>query len=297
MNIKKGSVLPAITTPFKKDNLEIDIDAYSKHINWLLNNGVDGLVISGSTGEAPHLNREDRLKLLQSALDLIGDNKIIIAGTGAESLNRTLEYSIDASKHGAKALLIITPYYYRHNSENIIKYYREISDKLNKPILLYNFPQITGINIDVETASELIDGRKIIGIKDSSGNMINIIKLIKKLGGRGKILPGNPYISLPSIMMGADGVILAAANIIPAPLKEMINRVVDNDINDAMKIYWELIDVFNFISETGIPGIKRVLNHIMGYPIFTRPPLYPYPDDTLSRKISDICIRLNEEYK
>ncbi len=286
---------PAVATPFKNKGDKIDIDAFERHINWLLENDVDGIVISGSTGEAPHLNREERRLLTEVGRDAVGD-KILIVGTGGQTLPETLIYSNDAIDLGADILLVITPYYYRVGSEELEKYYRSVSEKLDGDILLYNFPQVTGVNIEVRTVEKLVRINNIVGIKDSSGDMPRIVKLVKAVNKEGYVLNGNAFLSLPSLVIGGHGLILAAANIAPKPIKVMMELVREGEYLSANKLYWELYDVFIYLETTGIPGIKKVLSKLIGYPVECRPPIYRSVDEIYAERIAELCKKLNKEY-
>jgi len=292
---KIEGVFPAVTTPFKDEGESLDIETFERHLNWLLDNGVDGVVVNGSTGEAPHLTRDERSILTKSARK-IAYNSLLIVGTGGISLSETLNYSKDAVINGADAILVITPFYYRIQEENIINYYTTLANNLPIPIILYNFPQLTGINLGPHLASTLIDGDKIIGIKDSSGDLIQIAKLVYLIEDRGYVLTGNPYTSHPSLIIGADGLILAVANMIPSPIKRMYEYIKDGENNKALSIYWEMFKVFLFVERYGIPGIKTVLNKMLDYPKLSRQPLNTDVDGTYAAKIAEECIYLNRNY-
>lgn len=292
---KLEGVFPAITTPFKDDGEALDIETFEKHLNWLLDNGVDGIVVNGSTGEAPHLTREERSTLTKSARKMT-DNSLLIVGTGGISLRETLNYSKDAVINGADAILVITPFYYKIKEENIVNYYTHLANNLPIPIILYNFPQLTGFNLDADLASTLIDGNRIIGIKDSSGDLIQIAKLVYLIEDRGYVLTGNPYISHSSLVIGADGLILAVANILPSPLKRMYEYIKDGESNKALNIYWEMFKVFLFVERYGIPGIKVVLSKMLDYPKRSRQPLHTEVDGSYAAKIAEECLYLNRNY-
>lgn len=296
MNIRLEGLYPAVTTPFKNNGDKIDQATFEKHINWLLENDVDGIVVLGSTGEAPLLTKEERREIIHSSKKYVG-NKLLIAGVGGESLIETLTYSRDAEECKADGLLVITPYYYKISQEDLFRYYTKLCEKVGNPVILYNFPRLTGLNIELDTLNRLLETSKIIGMKDSSGDMVRIIKLIKLFRDKDKfILNGNPFLSYPSISMGAHGLILAAANILPKPIKAMIEYIKDDDQEKALKIYWEMYEIFQFTDIYGIPGIKIILNKIMNYPHICRSPIDKSVDYEKASHIAEKCKILNKEY-
>jgi len=259
-------VYPAVVTPFHPEGGSLNLDAFTKHIEWLVKSGVDGLVIMGSTGEAPFLTREERVSLLKTARERLGDNVKIIAGTGAQSLKETLVYSRDAEKVGVDALLVITPYYYRHSQERLIEYYRELAGRVDTPILLYSFPQMAGVRIEPTTVDKLIDGEKIVGIKDSSGDMQAFIEMIRLVNERGSLITGSAKLSIPTLVMGGSGLILSLANLLPNTFSKIYKYVIGGDLDKALELYWMMYPVLEAVERGNIPVIKYLLNK-MGFNI------------------------------
>ncbi len=257
-------VYPAIVTPFNLEDGNLNLNVFIEHIEWLVKSGVDGLVVVGSTGEAPYLTREERIELLKTAREAVGDSKKIIAGTGAPSLRETLEYSRDAEKVGVDALLVITPFYFKTTQEKLVEYYRELSRYLDTPILLYSFPQTAGVRIEPQTADRLINGKDIVGIKDSSGDMQALIEMIRLINGRGSIITGSARISIPTLTMGGDGLILSLANILPRTFSRIYSNIRENNMAQALDLYWKIYPVLLAVENGGIPIVKYLLGK-MGF--------------------------------
>ncbi len=265
-------VYPAVVTPFHSEGKSLNLEAFTKHIEWLVKSGVSGLVIMGSTGEAPFLTREERVSLLKTARERLGDRVKIIAGTGAPSLKETVVYSRDAEKVGVDALLVITPYYYKHSQERLTEYYRELAGKVDTPILLYSFPQMAGVRIEPTTVDKLIDGEKIVGIKDSSGDMQAFIEMIRLVDGRGSLITGSARLSIPALIMGGSGLILSLANLLPNTFSRIYKYVIDGDLDKALQLYWTMYPVLDAVEKGKIPVIKYLLNK-MGFDV--GPPRMP----------------------
>jgi 4-hydroxy-tetrahydrodipicolinate synthase len=252
----------AMTTPFDSSNEEVDIETFKRHLEWILRAGAEGVVVIGSTGEAPYLDREERRRLLETAREAVNKPKYLIAGTGGTSRRETLTYSMDAQDIGVDAILVITPFYFKPSPRELGRYYQDLNTKIETPILLYNFPATTGINIPPELAGELIDGEGIVGIKDSSGDMKNMIELIHQINGRGTIFCGNPRISIPALIMGADAMILAISNILPRTFSRIYQSIKKGDHKEALEIYWKIYPLIKLLERGGIPTLKYILNKI-----------------------------------
>jgi len=241
-------VFPAIITPFNRKNKAVDTDRLKVLIELLDEKGVDGFVIAGSTGEAPYLTRDERRLILKTAIE--ATNRVIIAGTGGVNLKETLNYSIDADKLGVDALLIVTPYYYKVSEKALIEYYKEIKRNVKTPIILYNIPQLSGNKIPFEVAIKLIDGDKIIGIKDSSGDLKYMLNILYSLNS-GYIFCGCDPLLYPSLICGVHGLILASLNLITKKIIEIRNLINQKMIDKALTIFKEVYPILNAIFEYG----------------------------------------------
>ena len=269
-----SGVYPAVITPFFRDEFNVNLDAFKRFLKWLVKAGIDGAVIVGSAGEAPYLDEVERKEIIKVAKEVLGKKKIIV-GIGSDSLKRALKYAADAEKIGADAFLVITPFFFKYSQDEIMEYYKIISKSVDIPILLYNFPQTTGLWIDPETVDKLVDGDKIIGIKDSSGDIRYHIRVLSKIKDRGVVFCGSARLSLPALMLGTKGLILALANLLPKSFKELYEKTMEKDYEEAARIYWKIYPLLEESEKMGIPFLKYMLNKI-GFNI--GPPRPPFKE-------------------
>lgn len=275
-----SGVYPAVITPYSGENYDVNLTVFKSFLKWLIKAGVDGAVVIGSTGEAPYLEKQERLEVIRVAKETIGNKKIIV-GVGSDSLKRALKYAADAEKIGADAFLVIAPFFFKYSQDEMMEYYKIISKSVDTPILLYNFPQTTGLWIDPETVDKLVDGEKIIGIKDSSGDIRYHIRVLSRIRDRGIVFCGSARISLPALMMGAKGLILALANLLPKSFKDIYEKVKKGDYEEAVRIYWRIYPLLDESEMKGIPFLKYMLNRA-GFSV--GPPRPPFKE---LKKIED----------
>lgn len=288
--IKFNGLYPPIVTSYSKEEYIVNIGRLGMLLRWLVKAGVDGVVVIGSSGEAPYLDRNERVEIIRGVKEVITDKKLI-AGIGSASLRRALRYAEDAEEEGVDAFLVITPFYFRYTQEEIIDYYRTISKAVDTPILLYNFPQTTGIWIEPETVDMLVDGEKIVGMKDSSGDLRYHIKILSKIRDRGNVLCGNARIFPAALAMGADGLILALANLLPRSIKNIYEKIRAGYYKEAIDIYWKIYPLIEEAEKTGIRLLKFLLNKIefdVGPP---RPPM----KELVEIDDEDVYMKLLEE--
>lgn len=228
-----AGIFPALVTPFDK-NEEIDETAFRKLLRFLIPH-VSGVVVCGTTGEFVYLSEKEKMKLIDIAVEE-GKNKIpVIAGTGTSSTKHTIEltqYAIDA---GAKAALIVTPFYLKPKFNEIYEHYEKLNE-LDFPIILYNIPQCTGIHKKWWTVEGIAELENVIGIKDSSGDMAFLMALFEKIKGKISIFCGHDEIGMPALSAGADGLILASANLIPEIWQEIYKSVKSGNIEKAREL-------------------------------------------------------------
>jgi len=252
----------AVVTPFS-ENGEVDEDGLRKNIEFLIEHGVAGIVPCGTTGESATLSWEEHNRVVDIALSQAQDRIQVIAGAGS---NNTLE-SIEAAKHakvnGAHAILCITPYYNKPTQEGLYQHYRMIAGKVDIPIVLYNVPGRTGVNLAAETVERLCECKNIIAVKEASGNLVQISEIHRRCGNRLTILSGDDALTLPILACGGLGVISVVANIWPAPMVAMIAAFKNGDMAKALAIHEQLLPVSNAMFIETSPGpVKTAMNHM-----------------------------------
>lgn len=276
--MKKG-IITALITPFNED--KIDWASLEKLLISQEESSVNGLLLCGTTGEAPSLTLEERIELIKFSKKT---TKLpLLAGSGTNSLSQTLKYSKESINAGADALLIVTPYYNKPTPAGLLKYFTKIADELKFPIMMYNIPSRTGIDMPTDIIVELSEHPSIIGIKESSGSIQKVVDIFnRRKRDDFVILSGDDPIFLPSMIGGADGVISVASNIIPDLMVKIYNLWQESNIKEASKLYRKLVPFFNSLFIETNPGpIKAALYQKGKIAPFIRLPLVWPKEETI----------------
>jgi len=214
----KGSNV-ALITPFK--NNELDVDAYLKLIHFHLENGTNGLVPAGTTGESPTLNHKEHEKVIEICINEAKGKIPVIAGTGSNSTEEAVSLTKHAEKAGADGALVVTPYYNKPTQEGLYQHYKKINDNTNIPIIIYNIPSRCVIDMSVDTMARLFELKNIVGVKDATGDLNRLDQTIKKLGSEFIQLTGEDGLAFKFNKRGGVGIISVTANIAPKMCSDM----------------------------------------------------------------------------
>lgn len=274
----------AIITPFKKD-LSIDFNSLDKLVKHLIKGGVNYLVVLGTTGETATLNKDEKLAVLNCVIES-ADNKVpIVLGIGGNNTYEVVNTIKNTDFTNIDAILSVAPYYNKPTQAGIYKHYKEISSASPIPIILYNVPGRTGVNISAETTLKLAnDFKNIVAIKEASGNFSQIMNIIKNKPENFSVISGDDAITLPLIFAGANGVISVTANALPKEVSEMVQASLKGDHKIAKKLHYKIFNFSENIFLEGSPGgIKAALKHLSISEEFVRLPLEP-----VSRKTAKI---------
>ena len=275
-------VFVAVVTPFK--NGEIDEEALRGLIDFQIAGGVDGIVPCGTTGESATLNHEEHDQVIRIAVDACKGKASVLAGTGSNSTQEAIQLSRNAKNAGADGLLQITPYYNKPNQEGLYHHFSSIADAVDLPIVLYNVPSRTSVNMVPETVVRLAKIKNIVGTKEASGSLQAISKIIDNCGKDFTVLSGDDPLLWPILAIGGKGVISVTANILPAKVAALCKAAAIGDIAEARSLHYELMDINDslFIDTNPIP-VKAAL-HLMGkIENELRGPLIELSKDTLER--------------
>jgi 4-hydroxy-tetrahydrodipicolinate synthase len=249
----EGSIV-ALITPFKGG--EVDYQALENLIEFHINNHTDAILVCGTTGESPTLTFEEHEKVIEEAVKIARGRIKIIAGTGANATHEAIELSTHAQRVGADACLLVAPYYNKPTQEGLYRHFKAIAEEVSIPIILYNIPSRTGVEIAPETIYRLVkEHENIIGSKESTPNMDRISELKRLLGDNLTILSGDDSLTLPMMALGAKGVISVANNIMPREVKQMVDRSLKGDFKKAREMHYYLYELFKvlFIETNPIP--------------------------------------------
>jgi len=249
----EGSIV-ALITPFKGG--EVDYQALENLIEFHINNHTDAILVCGTTGESPTLTFEEHEKVIEEAVRIARGRIKIIAGTGANATHEAIELSTHAQRVGADACLLVAPYYNKPTQEGLYRHFKAIAEEVSIPIILYNIPSRTGVEIAPETIYRLVkEHGNIIGSKESTPNMDRISELKRLLGDNFTILSGDDSLTLPMMALGAKGVISVANNIMPREVKQMVDYALKGDFKKAREMHYYLYELFKvlFIETNPIP--------------------------------------------
>lgn len=250
----------AIVTPFYDDG-SINYDRLGEMIDHQIENHTDAIIICGTTGEASTMTDDEHLECIKFAVKRTAGRVPVIAGTGSNDTKYAVELSKEAEAAGADALLLVTPYYNKTTQKGLILHFNTIADAVNIPIVLYNIPGRTGMNMEVSTVKELAKHKNIVALKEASGNISYVAKLIAECGDNIDIYSGNDDMIVPVMSLGGKGVISVLSHILPKETHDMVQLCLDNDFAKATEMQIKYLDLINalFIEVNPIP-VKEALN-------------------------------------
>jgi 4-hydroxy-tetrahydrodipicolinate synthase len=255
--------ITALVTPFTEEGA-LNEEVLRQLIRFQIASQVDGIVILGTTGEAPTLTGEEKERVMGLAREEIPSSLLLIVGTGSYSTAQTIENTRLAEQMGADAALIVTPYYNKPTQEGLYQHFKAVAESSSLPFLLYNIQGRTGQNLQVETLQRLAEIPTILGIKEASGNlyqMMEIVEKIKKKHTNFSLLSGDDALTLPCIALGGDGIVSVASNLLPKEIKRLTDEALTGNFDRARDLHYHLLALFQalFIETNPIP-IKAALN-------------------------------------
>ncbi len=253
----KGSIV-AIITPFKEN--KIDEKALGDLIEFHIDNGTDGIVPCGTTGESATLSYEEHNRVIEFTIEVVNGRVPVIAGTGSNSTEEAIYLTKHAKECGADGALLITPYYNKPTQEGLYRHFKVIAEEVDIPLVLYNVPGRTGVNMLPSTIARLAEIENIVAVKEASGSMSQICEIYRLCGDRIGILSGEDAINFPILTAGGVGMISVTANIIPGRMAEMWDAFNRGDLHKAREIHYELLELHQamFIETNPIP-VKTAL--------------------------------------
>lgn len=290
MSIFKGSGV-AIITPFNENG--IDFEKLRELLEWHIKESTDAIIICGTTGEATTMTEQEKKDAIKFTVDVVNKRIPVIAGTGGNNTKTSIEMSLYAESVGVDGLLVITPYYNKTNAEGLLMHFKAINDSVKTPIILYNVPGRTNMNITPETLLKLTSLNNVVAIKEASGNISQVAAMKALCGDKIDIYSGNDDQIIPTMSLGGLGVISVLANILPKIVHEMTTSYLNGDTNRAMKLQLDYLKLANtlFIETNPIP-VKTAMNAMNLATSNMRLPLYEM-DEVNKDKLLD-CLN---EYK
>lgn len=253
-------LMTAMITPYD-DNLQVNYQKAAELAEYLVANGSQGLVVSGTTGESPVLTDEEKLQLFSVVKNQVGDRVPIWAGTGGNNTQHSIILSRAAEKTGVDGIMLVTPYYNKPSQEGLYQHFKSIAEAVSLPVMVYNVPGRTSCNLLPATVARLAEVDNITAIKEASGDMDQTSLLSSILPSRVKIYSGDDSMTLPMMSLGAYGVVSIAAHLIGKDIQRMINAFISGDNVEATRIHLALFPIFKglFITTNPVP-LKEAMN-------------------------------------
>jgi 4-hydroxy-tetrahydrodipicolinate synthase len=259
---KPEGIMPALVTPFTDDGKSIDEKRIKEVVDYTIENGSNGVVPCGTTGEFQNLSIDERKKVIEIVIDQVNGRVPVIAATGHSSTKIAIEMTKHAKDAGAEAALVVTPYYHKPTDRGIFEHYRCLAESVDLPIVLYNIPQATGVNLSWQMIEDLSDIPNIVGLKDSSGELKYIMAVLEKTKPKISLLCGHDEVVLPALAAGCSGVILASANFMPDIWVKIYSYLKEGDIEKAQELQFKIQKLCRIIVKSGAVGTKTALNMI-----------------------------------
>ena len=266
--MKKESIFTgaatAIVTPMTGEGA-VDYAAFERILNWQVAQGIDALVICGTTGECSTLTDEEHRQVLQFAINIVGGRVPMIAGTGSNDAAYAIELTKFACSIGYDAMLLVTPYYNKTTQRGLVAFFTAIADASTKPVILYNVPSRTGVNIEPATYAKLAQHPMIAAIKEAGGNISKIVETAALVGDRLDIYSGNDDQIVPIMACGGKGVISVLSNVVPAETSRMCRKFFEGDVTGAMEMQKKYLPLINALFCEVNPIPAKAAAAAMGY--------------------------------
>jgi 4-hydroxy-tetrahydrodipicolinate synthase len=245
--VKIEGIIPAMLTPFTEKG-ELDVNGIRETVEFFIENGVSEVMCLGSTGEAAALIKEERIKVTETTVKAANGRVPVMVGTGAPTTREVIEQTKEAKSAGADSVMIVTPFYEIPTQEGLYRHYATIAEAVDIPIVLYNIPPHTNVEIGLHTLERLSEIDSIVALKDSSGNLSYFAEAMRLVGDKITVLTGGDDITLPCFALGCHGAILALCNIAPRMVVDMYQAVQQKEMTKAQKLYYQLLPISRAIS-------------------------------------------------
>jgi 4-hydroxy-tetrahydrodipicolinate synthase len=255
-----GQVLTAMITPFDH-NGEVDFNATENLVNYLIANGSDGLVINGTTGESPTLTTEEKVDLFKFVVQIVNGRVPVIAGTGSNNTKASISLTSLAEEAGVDGIMLVTPYYNKPSQEGMYQHFKAIAETTSLPVMLYNIPGRSSVNMSVETIVRLSQLDNIVSIKEASGDLDAMAEIISKTPNDFSVYSGDDALTLPLLAIGGTGIISVSSHIIGNEMQDMINQFKNGDVTEAATLHRNLLPIMKAMFAAPNPTpVKAALN-------------------------------------
>ena len=293
MQVNFGRVLTAMVTPFN-DEGKVDYDEAVKLANFLLENGSDGVVLAGTTGESPTLTHQEEFELFKSVYDSLKDKCTIIAGTGSNSTETAINSTKIAENVGVHGVLLVAPYYNKPPQEGLYQHFKAVANSTSLPCILYNIPGRTSINVNPETVIRLSEVKNIVALKDATGSTEQVSQILSSVKENFLVYSGDDSMTLPMLAVGGYGVISVASHVIGPEIREMVMDFVNGNTVKAKEMHLKLFPVFKAMFTSTNPIPVKAATNLIGFKAGNpRLPLVPLGKQELD-KLKELLIKFNK---
>ncbi|OAT73316.1 MULTISPECIES: 4-hydroxy-tetrahydrodipicolinate synthase [Parageobacillus] len=257
--VQFGKIVTAMVTPFDRKG-NVDFAKTTKLIDYLLENGTDSLVVAGTTGESPTLTTEEKVALFRHVVSVVNGRVPVIAGTGSNNTRASIELTKKAEEIGVDAVMLVAPYYNKPNQEGLYQHFKAIAESTSLPVMLYNIPGRSVVNISVDTIVRLSEIPNIVAVKDASGNLDAMTEIIARTRDDFLLYSGDDGITLPVLSIGGAGVVSVASHIIGNEMQQMIAAFEAGELAKAAKLHQKLLPIMKglFAAPNPVP-VKTAL--------------------------------------
>jgi 4-hydroxy-tetrahydrodipicolinate synthase len=283
----EGSIV-AVVTPFNKG--KVDENALNGLIEWHISEGINAIVPCGTTGESSTLDYDEHYRVIEVTVKTVNGRVPVIAGTGANSTDETIMMTKKAKEIGADSVLLVTPYYNKPTQEGLYRHYKSCAEAVDLPIVLYNVPSRTGVNLLPQTVARLAEIKNIVAIKEATGDMKQVSNVIRLCGDRITVISGDDFTTLTLMALGGKGVISVSANVAPGDVTNMCRAWKEGNIEEAQRLHYKLepLNQAMFIETNPVPA-KTALGMMGKIQEEVRLPLCPMSDAN-REKLNNILI-------
>ena len=283
MSSRFGPIITAMVTPFTGEGA-VDYETAAELSRYLVENGSTGLVVAGTTGEAPALSSAEKLRLLRTVAETVKGKAAVIAGTGGNSTAASVELTGLAAENGANGVMLVTPYYNKPNQEGLYQHFKAVAAATRLPVLLYNVPGRTGVNMTAATTLRLSEIENIVALKEASGDLEQAAAVCHGAPDDFAVYSGDDALTLPMLSVGAQGVVSVASHLVGNRLAAMVDSYQKGQTDQARAIHWELMPLFRGLFMTTNPVPVKAALQMIGFNVgLPRLPLAPLNEAECTR--------------
>ncbi|MGE5552749.1 MAG: 4-hydroxy-tetrahydrodipicolinate synthase [Betaproteobacteria bacterium] len=266
MNLKWGRVITAMVTPFAPGG-EVDYARAGWLAEKLVENGSDGLVVAGTTGESPTLTKEERLRLFSTVVERVGGRATVIAGTGTYNTAESVAFTQEAERTGVDGILLVNPYYNKPSQEGMYQHFATIAKSTRLPVMIYNIPGRTAVNCLPETIARLAELENVVAVKEASGDLSQIAEVKRRVPADFLIYSGDDALTLPILSVGGVGVVSVASHLVGREIGEMIDHFFAGRVKEATALHLRLLPLFKALFVVSNPVPLKAALAAVGWPV------------------------------